>query len=162
MENPFEAPKQENGLSLSIIVPSKAEIAVTIDGIVKNIRKEDEDYLGRYIQTKALEEVVKGVLEAIKKDAEEEAEKLGKDAKYMGAAVSVKNLANKYGYDHNETWVTLKDQEKQIKEAIKKVEEQMVLAMKYSEIVDDEGTVITPAVLKEAGGSTIAITLSKK
>jgi hypothetical protein len=45
---------------------------------------------------------------------------------------------------------------------MKEIEQKMIDAMKYAEIIDDRtGEVIPPAVVKKRGGKTIAITIPK-
>ena len=45
---------------------------------------------------------------------------------------------------------------------MKAYEAKMVQAMDYAEMVDKDGVIITPAKIKRAGGTTIAITIRKE
>lgn len=158
MYNPFEI---NTGLTVAVSIPSKVEIASVVASTVALVKQQDEDYLGAYLKAKAVEEVAKGIQEELKVYAIDEAEELGKDAKYMGCAVAVKNLGDKLSFDHNPEWVNLKAEEDKIKKQIKKLEDDMKNAMKYAEVADKDGFVIPAAIIKEHGGTTISVTLSK-
>ena len=158
MENPFE---QSKSLALVISNPTKTDIKSLAAITIAQIKQSDESYLDKYIQAKAMEEVVKIIIDGIKDDARGEAEKLGKEEKYLGCAVSVKNLPDKYSFEENEEWVKLKAQTETIAKRIKEIEKEMIQAVGFANMVTTDGEVIIPAKLVSYGGTTLAITIGK-
>lgn len=170
MENPFEQntsnpfnQNHDNGLSVKVEIPSKTEIKNVVEQAVSRIKEEDDQYLDRYLQAKAMEDISKGIQEAIKKDAIEEAEKLLNDKveKYLGCTISIKNGATKYDYSDNPEWVKLNEDMVAIKNRLKEIEQEMVAASKVSQLVNADGEVVVPAKIIEESGRVFSVTLQK-
>ena len=118
--------------------------------------------LETYIKSKAISDVAASICREIKEEAISEAEKYSTDDKVLGVGFATKNTASTYDYSDDSEWVRMDAEIKHLKSKMKAYEAKMVQAMDYAEMVDKDGVVITPAKIKKAGGTTIAITIPKE
>jgi hypothetical protein len=146
---------------LSMNNVSKSNIDSIAEQVCSSVLNGNEYAITAYIKAKALEEISSSIQSKIKQYAIDEAEKSGPESKIFGCGVSVKSTANKYDYSGCEEWVNLNNQIKELTERKKALEKQMVLAMNYSEMVDEDGVVVIPAKLEKGGSTTIAIKIPK-
>lgn len=146
---------------LSMNSVSKANIDSIADQVCSSVLNGNEYAITAYIKAKALEEISSSIQSKIKQYAIDEAERSGPESNIFGCGVSVKSTPNKYDYSDCEEWVNLNDQIKELTERKKALEKQMVLAMNYSEMVDEDGVVVIPAKLEKGGSTTIAIKIPK-
>lgn len=156
--------KKENNIAnvvLSMNKVSKTNIDSVANEVCRSVLDGNEYAITTYIKAKALEEISSSIQSKIKQYAIDEAEKHGSESNIFGCGVSVKSTPSKYNYSHCEEWAELDSKIKELTERKKAIEKQMVLAMGYSEMVDEDGVVITPAVLESAGSTTIAIKIPK-
>ena len=140
---------------------SKENIDSIAQQVCKSVLDGNEYAITTYIKAKALEEISSSIQSKIKQYAIDEAENHGAESNIFGCGVSVKSTANKYDYSDCEEWVNLNNQIKELTERKKAIEKQMVLAMGYSEMVDEDGVVVVPATLEKSGSTTIAIKIPK-
>lgn len=118
--------------------------------------------LETYIKSKAISDVAASICKEIKEDAISEAEKYSADDKVLGVGFATKNTASTYDFSHDTEWASMSAQIKHLKSKMKAYEAKMIQAMEYAEMVDKDGVVITPAKVKKAGATTIAITIPKE
>lgn len=119
------------------------------------------DALETFIKAKGLLEIASSVMEGVKEEALSEASKYSKEDKILGCGFLVKSVANTYDYSNNEEWSIINEKINKLKLEQKEIEKKMVIAMGYSEMVDKDGVIIVPAVIKKAGGDTIQINIPK-
>jgi hypothetical protein len=129
--------------------------------VVHKVEEGEESALEQYIKAKGVADIAGEIMDGLKGLAMDEASAYSANDKVLGCEFQVKNTATTYDFSHDETWAHLNETMSSIKEAIKVREKQMLDAMKYAELVDENGEVIPPAVIKKAGGSTIAISIPK-
>jgi len=153
--------EENNSISIALDRLSKAYLSNLASSVVKKVDEGYESALEQYIKAKGVADLAGEIMEKLKDSAMDEAQDYGADDKVLGCQFQVRNSASSYEFSHDETWNHLNETLTSIKEAMKAREKQMLDAMKYSELVDENGEVITPAVLKRAGGTTIAIAIPK-
>jgi len=130
--------------------------------VVDRVMSGNEDALEVYIKAKAIQEVASNIINDTKSLALEEAEKYDKEeAKMLGCDFVVKNGVVRYSFDHDETWVNIKEQINELQKQLKDREKQMIDATQYAELVDDTGEVIPQAEIKSGGGSVLMVTIPK-
>lgn len=103
-------------------------------------------------------------IESINKDGLlDEIEKLHPEERHLnGVKFEVTNTPTKYSFDHDSEWTDLSEQMEDIKAKLKKREELMINALKFSEVYDDEGVKVEPAVIKSPSGTAIRMSIPKK
>lgn len=154
--------KEENSsISIALDKLSKAYLSNIASSVVKKVEDGDESALEQYIKAKGVAELASEIMDKLKESAMDEAQDYSDTDKVLGCQFQVRNSASTYDFSHDETWRHLTETMASIKEALKVREKQMLDAMKYAELVDENGEVIPPATLKKAGGTTIAIVIPK-
>lgn len=150
-----------NSISIALDKLSKAYLSSLASAVVRKVDDGEESALEQYIKAKGVLDLASEIMDKLKDSAMDEAQDYGDTDKVLGCQFQVRNIANSYDFSHDETWQHLNETLSSVKEAIKIREKQMLDAMKYAELVDENGEVITPALLKKAGGTTIAIVIPK-
>jgi hypothetical protein len=140
---------------------SKSGFAKVASQVIEPVMAGEVDALQTFIKAKGLLEIATVILEGVKEEALNEAAKYSKEDKVLGCGFLVKSVANTYDYSNNEEWSIINEQINQLKAVQKEIEKKMVVAMGYSEMVDKDGVVIVPAVIKKAGGDTLQINIPK-
>lgn len=152
--------KKEEGLVINLDNISKTYLSDVADRIISNVMDGDADPLKEYIKAKGLSELSSQILDGLKDEAIREAEKYENDAVVSGCKVQIKNTPTTYDFSHNDEWALLNAQLDSVKKQMKQIEQKMLDAMKYAEVIDDRtGEVIPPAIVKKEGSQTIAITI---
>lgn len=158
--NIFEEKKE--GVMLSLDNMTKSAIGNIASKIIENVTEGNTDALQEYIKAKGLSELSDAIVSGIKELAIDEASKYEEGASVAGCKFQVRSLADTYDFSHNDEWALLNAQLDSVKRQMKEVEQKMIDAMRYAEIIDDRtGEVIPPAIIKKSGGKTIAITIPK-
>ena len=140
---------------------SKSGFAKVASQVIEPVMAGSVDALQTFIKAKGLLEIATVILEGVKEEALNEAAKYSKEDKVLGCGFLVKSVANTYDYSNNEEWSIINEQINELKALQKEIEKKMVIAMGYSEMVDKDGVVIVPAVIKKAGGDTLQINIPK-
>jgi hypothetical protein len=140
---------------------SKSGFAKVANQVIEPVMAGEVDALHTFIKAKGLLEIATAILDGVKEEALNEASKYSKEDKILGCGFLVKSVANTYDYSNNEEWVRINEQINELKAVQKEIEKKMVIAMGYSEMVDKDGVVIEPAVIKKAGGDTLQINIPK-
>lgn len=140
---------------------SKSGFAKVASQVIEPVMSGSVDALQTFIKAKGLLEIATVILEGVKEEALNEAAKYSKEDKVLGCGFLVKSVANTYDYSNNEEWSIINEQINELKALQKEIEKKMVIAMGYSEMVDKDGVVIVPAVIKKAGGDTLQINIPK-
>lgn len=153
--------EENNSVSIALDRLSKAYLSNLASAVVRKVDEGEESALEQYIKAKGVADLASEIMDKLKESAMDEAQDYGDTDKVLGCQFQVRNNANSYDFSHDNTWRYLNDTLASVKEDMKIREKQMLDAMKYAELVDDNGEVITPAVLKKAGGTTIAIVIPK-
>jgi hypothetical protein len=153
--------EENNSISIALDRLSKAYLSNVARIVVHKVEEGEESALEQYIKAKGVADIAGEIMDGLKGLAMDEASAYSANDKVLGCEFQVKNTATTYDFSHDETWAHLNETMSSIKEAIKVREKQMLDAMKYAELVDENGEVIPPAVIKKAGGSTIAISIPK-
>lgn len=158
--NIFE--EKNKGIVFSLDNLSKSTILDISSAIIKNVVDGNTDPLKEYIKAKGLSELSDSITSGIKELAIDEADRYQDGDTVMGCKFQVRSLADSYDFSHNDEWMLLNAQLDSVKKQMKEIEQKMIDAMKYAEIVDDRtGEVIPPAILKKKGSKTLAITMPK-
>jgi hypothetical protein len=155
--------KKNNSIAdvvLSLDSINKSNIENIAHQVSKAVMEGDEYAITAYIKAKALEEIASSIQEKIKSYAVEEAERVG-GSKVLGCDIVVKSTPNKYNYDSSSEWCELTAQIEKLTERKKEIEKQMVLAMNYAELVDNDGVIVIPAIIEKAGYQTIQVKIPK-
>jgi hypothetical protein len=155
--------KKNNSIAdvvLSLDSINKSSIENIAHQVSKAVMEGDEYAITAYIKAKALEEIASSIQEKIKSYAVEEAERVG-GSKVLGCDIVVKSTPNKYNYDSSSEWCELTAQIDKLTERKKEIEKQMVLAMNYAELVDNDGIIVIPAIIEKAGYQTIQVKIPK-
>lgn len=153
--------KRETGI-LSLDNMTKTAISDIASRVIENVNEGNTDALKEYIKAKGLSELSDAIVSGIKELAIDEASKYEEGASVVGCKFQVRSLADTYDFSHNDEWALLNAQLDSVKKQMKEIEQKMIDAMKYAEIIDDRtGEVIPPAIVKKSGGKTIAITIPK-
>jgi N-acetylglucosamine kinase-like BadF-type ATPase len=155
--------KKNNSIAdvvLSLDSINKSSIENIAHQVSKAVMEGDEYAITAYIKAKALEEIASSIQEKIKSYAVEEAERVG-GSKVLGCDIVVKSTPNKYNYDSSSEWCELTAQIEKLTERKKEIEKQMVLAMNYAELVDNDGVIVIPAIIEKAGYQTIQVKIPK-
>lgn len=152
--------KKEKGLIINLDNITKTYLGDVADRIISNVMDGDADPLQEYIKAKGLSELSSQILEGLKDEALREAEKYENEAIVSGCKIQIKNTPTTYDFSHNDEWALLNAQLDSVKKQMKQIEQKMLDAMKYAEVIDDRtGEVIPPAQIKKAGGQTLAVTI---
>lgn len=153
--------KEDKFLVLALENLSKAYLQSIAENISNSVFDGNEYALPTYIKAKGLEEIAKAIQESIKESAIDEAQDYRKDEKVLGCEFLVKNTPTTYDFSHNDEWRILNDEITKLKAQQKEIEKQMILAMGMAQMVNTDGVVIEPAVVKKDGGQTIQINIPK-
>jgi len=151
--------KQELVINLTNF--SKSTLVGIASNIVQSVHDNEADAMSEYLKAKAVSEIAEAVMSGIKEDVKDEVEKYGKECVFSGTSFVIKNQADSYDFSHDEEWVLLNQQMDALKTKIKAREKKMVDAIKYSNLVDENGEIIPPAVVKKRGGTILSLTLPK-
>jgi hypothetical protein len=149
------------GIAFSPEAITKESITLKAGNIVSDVLNGHLCPLETYIKSKAISDVAASICKEIKEDAISEADKYSSEDKVLGVTFATKNTANTYDFSDDSEWVRMDAEIKYLKSKIKAYEAKMIQAMQYAEMVDKDGAIITPAKIKKAGGTTIAITIPK-
>jgi phosphoenolpyruvate synthase/pyruvate phosphate dikinase len=153
--------EQSDGMVLALDNLSKAYLQSIAEDISNSVFNGNEYALPTYIKAKGLEEIAKAIQESIKELAIDDAHDYRKDEKVLGCEFLVKNTPTTYEFSHNDEWRILNDEITKLKAQQKEIEKQMILAMSMAQMVNTDGVVIEPAVVKKDGGQTIQINIPK-
>jgi phosphoenolpyruvate synthase/pyruvate phosphate dikinase len=153
--------EQSDGMVLALDNLSKAYLQSIAEDISNSVFNGNEYALPTYIKAKGLEEIAKAIQESIKELAIDDAHDYRKDEKVLGCEFLVKNTPTTYDFSHNDEWRILNDEITKLKAQQKEIEKQMILAMGMAQMVNTDGVVIEPAVVKKDGGQTIQINIPK-
>jgi len=151
--NIFE--ERNEGLILNLESLTKSSLKSFADKIVNNVHEGNANALEEYIKAKGLSEALDIIIESLKSDAVDEAEKYQGEQKIMGCTVLVKNTPVSYDYSHNPEWVELNGKIELLKLQQKEIEKKMVLSLAYN----IEG--VEPAVIKKDSSQTVQVTIPK-
>lgn len=150
------------GIAFSPGTITKESITLKANSIIGDVFSGNLCPLETYIKSKAISDVAASICSEIKEDAISEAEKYSAEDKVLGVGFATKNTASTYDFSDDSEWVRMDAEIKHLKSKMKAYESKMVQAMDYAEMVDRDGVIITPAKIKKAGGTTIAITIPKE
>jgi hypothetical protein len=153
--------EETNGIVLSLDNLSKEYLQSVASDIAKSVYEGNEYALPTYIKAKGLEEIAKSIQESIKEAAIDEAQDYRKDEKVLGCEFLIKATPTTYDFSNNDEWVHLNNEINRLKALQKDIEKQMILAMGMAQMVNNDGVVIEPAVVKKDGGQTIQINIPK-
>lgn len=153
--------EEDKFLVLALENLSKAYLQSIAENISNSVFDGNEYALPTYIKAKGLEEIAKAIQESIKESAIDEAQAYRKDEKVLGCEFLVKNTPTTYDFSHNDEWRILNDQITKLKAQQKEIEKQMVLAMGMAQMVNTDGVIVEPAVVKKDGAQTIQINIPK-
>jgi hypothetical protein len=153
--------EEDKFLVLALENLSKAYLQSIAENISNSVFDGNEYALPTYIKAKGLEEIAKAIQESIKESAIDEAQDYRKDEKVLGCEFLVKNTPTTYDFSHNDEWRILNDEITKLKAQQKEIEKQMILAMGMAQMVNTDGVVVEPAVVKKDGGQTIQINIPK-
>jgi hypothetical protein len=153
--------EETNGMVLSLDNLSKEYLQSVANDIAKSVYDGNEYALPTYIKAKGLEEIAKSIQESIKESAIDEAHDYRKDEKILGCEFLIKSTPTTYDFSHNDEWVHLNNEIARLKAHQKEIEKQMILATTVAQMVNNDGVVIEPAVVKKDGGQTIQINIPK-
>jgi len=153
--------EEDKFLVLALENLSKAYLQSIAENISNSVFDGNEYALPTYIKAKGLEEIAKAIQESIKGSAIDEAQAYRKDEKVLGCEFLVKNTPTTYDFSHNDEWRILNDEIAKLKSQQKEIEKQMILAMGMAQMVNTDGVVVEPAVVKKDGGQTIQINIPK-
>jgi hypothetical protein len=153
--------EETNGMVLSLDNLSKAYLQSVANDIAKSVYDGNEYALPTYIKAKGLEEIAKSIQESIKESAIDEAHDYRKDEKILGCEFLIKSTPTTYDFSHNDEWLHLNNEIARLKAHQKEIEKQMILATTVAQMVNNDGVVIEPAVVKKDGGQTIQINIPK-
>lgn len=153
--------EEDKFLVLALENLSKAYLQSIAENISNSVFDGNEYALPTYIKAKGLEEIAKAIQESIKESAIDEAQAYRKDEKVLGCEFLVKNTPTTYDFSHNDEWRILNDEITKLKAQQKEIEKQMILAMGMAQMVNTDGVVVEPAVVKKDGGQTIQINIPK-
>lgn len=153
--------EDDKGMVLALDNLSKAYLQSIAEDISNSVFNGNEYALPTYIKAKGLEEIAKAIQESIKELAIDDAHDYRKDEKVLGCEFLVKNTPTTYDFSHNDEWKILNDEITKLKAQQKEIEKQMILAMGMAQMVNNDGVVIEPAVVKKDGGQTIQINIPK-
>lgn len=152
---------KEEGVVFSLESMTKATISEIGNKIIKNVVEGNTDALQEFIKAKGLYELSEVIVSGIKELAIDEASKYSDGEAVLGCKFQVRSLADSYDFSHDSEWAIISNEMELLKTKLKAREKKMLDAMGYSELVDDSGEVIPPAIVKKKGGKTIAITIPK-
>lgn len=141
---------------------SKETISSKAGDICSEVMEGSLCPLETYIKAKAISDVATSICKTIKDVAIDEASKYGPEDKVLGVGFATKSTPTQYDFSDDSEWCDLEEKIKELKQRQKEVEGKMILAMDYSEMIDDDGVVITPARIKKDGGTTIQINVPKE
>jgi hypothetical protein len=153
--------EETNGLVLALDNLSKAHLHSIADNVAKSVYEGNEYALPTYIKAKGIEEIAKSIQERIKEMAIDDAQDYRKDEKVLGCEFLVKSTPTTYDFTHNDEWVHLNNEINRLKNLQKDIEKQMILATTVSQLVNIDGVIIQPAMIKKEGGETIQINIPK-
>lgn len=154
--------EDSTGMVIALDNLSKANLSNISNEIVKtSIDGGYEDPIEAYVKAKGVAEIADQIMNGLKHYAIQDAYKFDKDQKVLGCSVVVKNTPTTYDYSHNDEWSEINDQIAQLKERQKEIEKQMIQAMSVAQLIDNDGVVVEPALIKKSGSETIQITIPK-
>lgn len=153
--------EEDKFLVLALENLSKAYLQSIAEKISNSVFDGNEYALPTYIKAKGLEEIAKAIQESIKESAIDEAQAYRKDEKVLGCEFLVKNTPTTYDFSHNDEWRILNDEITKLKAQQKEIEKQMILAMGMAQMVNTDGVIVEPAVVKKDGSQTIQINIPK-
>lgn len=153
--------EEDKFLVLALENLSKAYLQSIAENISNSVFDGNEYALPTYIKAKGLEEIAKAIQESIKESAIDEAQAYRKDEKVLGCEFLVKNTPTTYDFSHNDEWRILNDEITKLKAQQKEIEKQMVLAIGMAQMVNTDGVIVEPAVVKKDGSQTIQINIPK-
>ena len=153
------------GVTLFKEAVTKAKIKEFSKAAVAKINYGHGYPLDKYVAAKIGIEYFSILAKTLAPSAMEEAAKYDKDveAKMYGCAFNISSVAQKFTYNHDDVWLSLKHRADEIKEEIKAREDLMKKARDFSGVVDEDGVEIPPAEL--VGGtssSSLRVTIPTK
>lgn len=151
----------QQGLTLTLDKISKSIITDYSQKVVHNVMEGNEYALEQYIKAKAVSEIANSIMDGLKELAIQEADNYNPNDKVSGCSFQIKSVASTYDFSHDDEWRSIQEDMEKLKNLLKAREKQMIDACNYAELVDKNGEVIPPAVVKKPGGSTIAIVIPK-
>jgi hypothetical protein len=153
--------EETNGMVLSLDNLSKEYLQSVASDVAKSVYDGNEYALPTYIKAKGLEEIAKSIQESIKESAIDEAQDYRKDEKVLGCEFLIKSTPTTYDFSHNEEWVNLNNEIARLKAQQKEIEKQMILATTMAQMVNNDGVIVEPAIVKKDGSQTIQINIPK-
>lgn len=153
--------EESNGMVLSLDYLSKAYLQSIAEKITSSVHDGNEYALPTYIKAKGLEEIAKSIQESLKESAIDDAQDYRKDEKVLGCDFLIKSTPTTYEFSHNDEWLHLNNEINRLKAIQKEIEKQMILATTVAQLVNSDGIVVEPAVIKKQGGETIQINIPK-
>ena len=140
---------------------TKMKIKYVADELSRGLAEAgDTDLLRYYIKIKAMKEVLTEIESRLKPHATEEANKYGREGgKIMGIKFENSTSATKYSYEHDLEWKELKAILEDTKAIMKKREDLMKQAIKFTGVFDDDGVEIEQAKVVGGGGSIVKVTI---
>lgn len=160
MINIFE--EKEAGLSILLDNLSKDYISKLSSSVVHNVMEGNEYAIEQYVKAKGLSEIANSIMDSLKDLAISESYNYGSDDKIFGCNFQIKSTNASYDFSHDDEWSKLNESLDAIKQKMKAREKQMVDALQYAELIDNNGEVIPKAVIKKESGTTIAILIPKQ
>jgi hypothetical protein len=138
---------------------TKMKIKYAADTLVgKLVEAGEQDPLRAYIGVKAVKELLSEIEGRLKAHAIQEAKKYGKeDGSVMGIRFENTTTATNYSYEHDSEWQSLKGMVEDAQKLLKEREGLMKSAMKFSNVVDEDGQEVQPAVIKSGGDDSIRV-----
>lgn len=149
------------GLEIALDNMSKASLKSIASNVLENVFSGNADALEEYIKAKGIAELASFITDGLKSEAIKEASRYSAEDKVLGCSIQVKSSPYQYDFSHDEEWDLLNRQIQMLRNEQKEREKKMIDAMRYTELVDENGEVIPPAIIKSGGGETIAVTIPK-
>lgn len=159
MEDIFKT--TDKGLIVNLATISKGYLNEVASDIIKSVMEGESDALHEYIKAKGLAELASIIIEGLKDEALSEADNYAKDEKVLGCDIVIKGTPALYDFSVDEEWVIIANQINELKGKLKARELKMIDALKYSNLVDENGEVIPKADVKKEAGTTLSVTIKK-
>lgn len=153
--------EKESGLSIGLDRISKGGLNDIASSVISNVMEGNVDALHEYIKAKALAELSSIIVEGLKSEAMSEADNYHKDETVLGCTIAIKGTPAIYDFSTDPEWVIIQEKISTLKKEAKIREDKMIDALKYSNVVDENGEEIVKPLIKKESGTTLSITIGK-
>ncbi len=151
---------QDRFISLKALNPSKAALKSLAQQVSQQVKDGDIDPISMSVRAAAMINLCEEIRKEIEPVVTDALSRNKEPLTWGGATVEAAEVGTKYDYSSNEDWVRLKNEEAEIAEKRKAIEEKMKKIPAGKELVDtDTGEVLTGAI--KSSKSSFKITLAK-